>query len=273
MRYEIIAFDLDCTLLDKEMLLSAENSRALSALADMGVTVVPNTGRTLTEMPDFIREHSAFRYLLHSDGAVIFDRQTGTRYCECMTPPLLGDVLAILNKYETLITYRYDGVSYVDARFMNDRSLTHYQMGVYYRDFLYQTNQPRADFEELCRSSAECEMMCVFFHDDRELEACREQLLATNRVTVASSAPHNLEIFSVKAGKGNALLRLADLLGVDRAATLAVGDSENDMDMIRKAGLGVAMRNARTLLKNAADTVAECTNDEHVAQYLLKTYY
>lgn len=273
MHYKLIAFDLDGTLLDKEMRLSEENSYALSELCARGVTVVPNTGRTLTEMPDFIRSHPAFRYLLHSDGAVIFDTKTGKRYCECLTPPLLNEILDILHSYKVLITYRTNGESFVDAALMNDASLTYYQMGKYYREFLYATNRPHPCLEELYRTKTECEMMCVFFHDDGELEACRSQLVATGKVIVASSDPHNLEIFSANAGKGTALLRLADLLGIDRAATAAVGDTENDLDVIRKAGTGFAMKNGHPLLKNEADVTLDCSNDENVAAFLLNHYY
>lgn len=273
MRYKLIAFDLDGTLLNKDMTLSEENSRALLELAARGVTVLPNTGRTLTEIPDFIRENPAFRYLIHSDGAVIYDKQTDTRYCECVSREIIDKVLPLLKAHNTLITYRTEGISYVDARYFNDESLAYFQMGTYYRDFLYETNRPLEQFDAFCDARPECEMMCVFFHDDRSLETCREALLSTGELIVASSAPHNLEIFSSKAGKGQALLRLADLLGIDHAATVAVGDSENDMDMIRRAGLGLAMKNGRTLLKNAADAVLDCANDEHVAAFLLKTYY
>ena len=273
MSYKLIAFDLDHTLLNKETLLSEENSRALSTLVARGVTVVPNSGRTFTEMPDFIRNHPAFRYLLHSDGAVIFDKATGKRYCEYMQPPLLDEILGVLRSYETLITYRTGGVSYVKRECFNDDSLAYYQMGELYKRFLYETNRPCDDLDALMENETECEMMCVFFHDDRELEACRKRLAENESIIVASSAPHNIEIFSTRAGKGTALLRLADLLGIDHGETIAVGDSENDMDMVCKAGLGLAMKNGRTLLKNAADAVLDCTNDEHVAEYLLKAYY
>ncbi|MBQ9773750.1 MAG: HAD family phosphatase [Clostridia bacterium] len=272
MPYRILSFDLDCTLLDVDMTLSEENSRALLEWQKRGVTVVPNSGRTLAEMPDFIREHPAFRYLIHSDGAVIFDRETGERHCACLSRELTDRILALLSDYEVLITYRTGGCSYVDERLFCDAQLAYYQMGTYYREFLYETNRPIPDFERFCREAEDAEMLCVFFHDDRAMEACRARLLETGEVIVASSAPHNLEIFSIRADKGNALLRLAALLGVDRADTLAVGDSENDADMLQKAGLGLAMRNASPVLKECADAVANCSNDEHIARYLLEHY-
>lgn len=272
MQYKIISFDLDGTLLDTNMTLSDENRRALTILSEKGVQTVVNSGRTLTEIPDCIRTHPAFRYIIHSNGSVILDQKTKTRYTECMSRALSDRVLNILREYDTLITLHVRGDSYIDARYYNDTSFLHYQTGDYFREHLYATNKPLENFSVFSRTCDEIEMIFVLFHDDRELELCRERLLATGETTVVSSAPHDLEIFSKKAGKGNALLRLADLLGVDSGATLAIGDTENDAEMLRKAGLGVAIRNACTLLKNEADTVADCSNDEHIAQYLLQVY-
>ena len=272
MKYQLLAFDLDGTLLNTHMHLSDENSRALSALAARGVTVVPNTGRTLAEIPDFLLSHPAFRYVIHSDGAVIFDRLTDRRYYECLTQPLLKTVIAILRKYDTLITYRTGGVSYLDACFFNDASLSHYQLSKYYQGFIYATNRPQEDFDAFCDGHDTCEMMCVFFHDKLAMTRCREELSALGGLIIASSEPHNLEIFSARAGKGNALLRLADILGIPHAETCAIGDSENDVDMIRRAGLGLCMQNGNALLKRTADAVLACTNDEHVARFLLNAY-
>ena len=73
------------------------------------------------------------------------------------------------------------------------------------------------------------------------------------------------------AGKGNALLLLAELLGVDRNATIAVGDSTNDCTMVETAGLGLAMDNAVPKLKAVADAVV-CNNRDHVVKYILEHY-
>ena len=89
---------------------------------------------------------------------------------------------------------------------------------------------------------------------------------------IVSSFAHNIEIISERAGKGKALHRLARLTGIDPSETIAVGDSSNDSEVIRAAGLGIAMKNAWDELKEIADEVADCTNDEHVAKYILENY-
>ena len=61
--------------------------------------------------------------------------------------------------------------------------------------------------------------------------------------------------------KGSALLALADRLGIPRAQTLAVGDSENDRAMLEKAGVAAVMANGMEHIRKLADIVSENDND------------
>jgi len=65
-----------------------------------------------------------------------------------------------------------------------------------------------------------------------------------------------LEIIPVAASKGAGLARLAEHVGVPLARVVAVGDQENDIEMLREAGLGVAMPHAPEVVRRAADRVA-----------------
>ncbi len=70
------------------------------------------------------------------------------------------------------------------------------------------------------------------------------------------------EILPKGSGKSNALLRLAEQLGVDMNKTIAVGDYHNDISMIKAAGVGIAVANAQPELKAVADRIT-VSNDEH----------
>ena len=75
---------------------------------------------------------------------------------------------------------------------------------------------------------------------------------------MSSSIPNNLEINAEGADKGGALLRLAARLGNrQRESTMGFGDGENDLSMIRMAGIGVAMENGHESVKEAADYIHE----------------
>ena len=73
--------------------------------------------------------------------------------------------------------------------------------------------------------------------------------------------PFNIEVNAPEATKGCALLTLCSLLGVDPKDSMALGDGTNDLDMIRKAGIGVAMANGAPSVRAAADYVTESCND------------
>jgi hydroxymethylpyrimidine pyrophosphatase-like HAD family hydrolase len=77
-----------------------------------------------------------------------------------------------------------------------------------------------------------------------------------------------LEAISPSAGKGSALLALAGLLRIPGDETAAVGDDVNDLDMVSKAGLGIAMGNASEEIRRAADVVVGPNTQDGLAQAL-----
>lgn len=88
---------------------------------------------------------------------------------------------------------------------------------------------------------------------------------------VVTSDPFFMEVTPKGINKGNALETLADKLGIPLSETVAVGDSVNDLAMIERAGIGVAMGNASEQVKQAADFVTK-TNDEDGISYFLDQF-
>lgn len=269
--YKIISSDLDGTLLDRSMNVSKENRAAIEKLSKLGVHFVPNSGRALREIPEEVKNLPGTRYIIYSDGTVIYDKITGEKNALYMSREDADEAYRILCEYDTMPLLHASGNSYAAAEKFNEEAFCHYQVSPVFGNFLRETNLPRKDFRELVHTSNEIELFYTPFHDDREMEECKKRLQETGRYLIVSSIPHSIEVLSIHGGKGQALLRLADMLGVDRRATIAVGDSTNDMAMIVDAGLGLAMSNACEELKEAADGIA-CSNEEHVARYLLENY-
>ena len=95
-------------------------------------------------------------------------------------------------------------------------------------------------------------------------QAVRQKYEKTCRIV--SADPHLIQISHRDAGKGVALRRVAtDHYGVDMARTMAIGDAPNDVGMIRAAALGVAMGNAWSQVKDAADVIAPTNENDGVA--------
>ena len=86
-----------------------------------------------------------------------------------------------------------------------------------------------------------------------------------------TSKPFFLEILPKDTGKGEALLWLAERLGIPQKNTMAFGDAMNDESMIRLAGCSVAMKNGSEAIKKLAAYTSEFTNDEDgVARFIEK---
>jgi Cof subfamily protein (haloacid dehalogenase superfamily) len=95
------------------------------------------------------------------------------------------------------------------------------------------------------------------------------QIIADSVQSVSNAAfskPNYLEIVPKGANKAAALMHLVATLGLDLSQVAAIGDGYNDIEMIREAGLGIAMGNAPTPVQSAADWVAGTNNEAGVAQ-------
>ena len=116
------------------------------------------------------------------------------------------------------------------------------------------------------------ECLAVFFTSKEDRDACLALVEAHPDLYAVKAWEYNLEIFSKKAGKGNALRCLAQKLGMELQDIISIGDSDNDRQMTSVAGLGLATANSCESLKNIADAVI-CSNDEHVMQYVKEHYF
>ncbi len=77
------------------------------------------------------------------------------------------------------------------------------------------------------------------------------------------------ELLPKGISKGNLLIKIADILGIDRRNTIAVGDYNNDISMIKAAGIGYAVANALPEVKAVADRVT-VSNEQHAIAAIVK---
>lgn len=272
MDYKIISFDLDGTLFGRDMEISPENSAALNALAARGVTVVANTGRTYWELPLSAREESAFRYYSYSNGAVLYDKKTDTVLrAACMPNSLTTPIFDLLRKYRVSMCVHAHGKGHLDANWHTEEHYNAYRVPKGFQIMYFSCIEAIPDFERFLYETDVFESIVAFFADDEEKVECTAKLREMEDIFVVSTAKDNIEIVSNRAGKGRALHALCDRLGIDYAETIAVGDSINDIDHLRAAGLGLAVENAVPALKEVADEIV-CHHTEPVAGYILDRY-
>lgn len=265
----IIASDLDGTLLCAKDSISEENEKAIKEMYENDVCFVPCSGRTFGEMPKVLLENPYIRYYIGADGSVIWDKLTGERIEFCMSKDEIRPVFDLLETYESHPNVRINGVCYIDRKKDSEEIYLRNRHSHLYIEFIRYYMNIIDDFDNFIRSAENVEMVCAFFASEKEQEECAKRILEMGSFNVASSEPGNIEFFHKTAGKGNALLALADKLCVPHENTIAVGDGKNDIDMLKKAGLSLAMANASDEIKDIAHRTI-CHYKEHSAKYILE---
>lgn len=271
--FKLIAFDLDGTLISPGDVLSEKNAVALEELYKKGVKLVPTTGRSLYEMPTSVLEFPYFEYYITSGGACTYNAETLEMIESRLIPPERSKKLFdILFDYDTVTMTHFEGEGLVDADLVSEEYYNKCRVNESFKKFIPEKDRAIPNFNEACMKMEGVELTCSFIGSDEEMAGFKERVREAGGFSIASSAKDNVEVTDANADKGKAILSLASSLGISREEIIGVGDSRNDIALIRAAGLGIAMGNATEELKREADAVG-CNNSEHIADFILKNYF
>ncbi len=272
MQYKMIATDLDGTLLDETGRVSRENWEAIEKLTKMGVQVVPASGRALEEMPREIVDCPFIRYYITSNGAGIYEKGKGFLKEWAFSRELGHQLLDLLKNYETVSLIHIGTKTYMDESTHNPAYYASFHMNDTWQAYCMANLVPIPNQLAFAYAQESIQSLTTFFRHKADLQTAWKLWEKDDRLALAQTDPYNIEVFSSQAGKGTALYHLADHLGIPREATIAMGDSSNDLSMLKAAGLALAMENAAPEAKKAATAVI-CHHKEHGLKYVLEHYY
>ena len=274
MPVKLIAFDLDGTLFDDRKQLPQENIAALRAAGDAGILLVPATGRILQGLPDQLLQLGLFRYFIFANGASVYDLDTETQLFSACIPPELA--VRICEHMDTLPVHYdcYRGEWGYMTQWMYEAAPDFFALEPEILKLVRRLRKPVPELKENIREvDVPVEKLQMYFRPEQMAERER-QLLELPRlfpeIAATSSLKNNIEINSIKAGKGRALLELCAQLGIAPEDTVAFGDGLNDADMLEAAGYGAAMENAADAVKQKADAVIENNNDAGVGKEIFR---
>ncbi len=257
----LIALDLDGTLTNSEKIVTQKTKEAIWAAMDKGVEVVLASGR-LTQGIEFIaRELELYQrggYILSYNGAYIVDLKTGKPLHQRLLDPVFVPELCDFAKKQNvaIATFRPDGLFVSDTD--NDR---------YFTEDARNCRCPITAVEDLEKEvTFPIPKMLLSVEPSRlaEVEAAMVKQFE-GRIDVYHSSPFFLEAMPLNCTKGGSLAILLEKLGLTAENLMACGDSANDLDMIRLAGMGVAMGNADDDVKAAAEFISADNDHDGVA--------
>ena len=262
----IIALDLDGTLLNSNKELTPGNRTALERAAAAGIEIVPTTGRFFDAMPEVIRKLPFVRYAITINGAEVRDLHTGQVLYQAEMPwQQVVEMMGELDQYGVVYDCFMGNAAYMtgELKKLIDSTVS----SPHYRKMLHELRQSVPELKEYLAQQQKNVQKVQFFSPD---EALRRRLLKElperyENIYASSSVSDNVEFNQIHANKGEALMVLADHLGVAHDATMAFGDGLNDLSMIADAGVGVAMANACDEAKELADYITLSCDEDGVA--------
>jgi len=262
----IIALDLDGTLLNSNKELTAKNLAVLERAAAAGFEIVPTTGRFYGGMPQEIRELPFVRYTITINGAEAADLQTGEVIYRAELPwEQVVDMMSYFDEFPVIYDCYQGNEAFMTAEQKN--RVEEMVASPHYHKMIRELRQPVLELKEFLVNRKKDVQKTQFFTNRPEVRAFLMEELPKRfeNLCVSSSVADNVEINQHHANKGEALLALAEHLGVSRGQTIAFGDGLNDLSMLREAGIGVAMANACEEAKEIADWIAPSCDEDGVA--------
>ena len=261
MDIKMIALDLDDTLLDSGLKISSACVNAIQKARQMGVMITLSTGRMFKSALPYARQLGIDVPIITYQGAWVKNSLSGEVLYYRPVPRELAR--------QVMTYFRQQGVHFHS----------------YYNDELCieKSSSEADDYARLAGVKAQlhpdliadldcCEAMKIMAisQDEPQLLAMEKELKAdfAGQLYITRSKPFYLEVMDRLVGKALALELISSHYGIKRSEVMAIGDSFNDLDMIKWAGVGIAMGNAIKEVKEAADFITSTNDEEGVTEAL-----
>ena len=236
---KLVALDMDGTLLNNKGQVSKANREAITAAKDKGVSVVLSTGRSLFTCREHADDLELTSYLVTVNGSEIWD---GNR-------------------------------ELVERNLVNPEHIQWmWELSKQHKAKFWAINTVRTLHNEMPEDLHNWEWLKFGFSidDDATREVVLKELTAKGKFELTNSTLKNIEVNAAGINKARGLTIVCMRLGIDMKNVMAVGDSRNDLMMIKEAGLGVAMGNAQDIVKKEADWVTATNEADGVAKAIQK---
>ncbi len=271
-KYDLIALDMDGTLLTSEQIISEYTKSAIDRAVLSGKMVVLATGRAPSELLDYEEELKNIRYYICENGALLYDSwEKRTVYSQSIPEDMTDELMRIAEARDVMLYVVSNGrhmCTYKDALRME-----YFQVGQY-QDLALRTAVLHDDVIASYHREAFPIEKLNFFSVSKESREELKKILEKLSLTVVYAEETSLEVSPPHMSKAVGLQEVCNHLSIPVSRTIAVGDSDNDAEMLKMAGLSAAMGNARPYIKELCDVVVADNNHdgcaEAIERYLMR---
>jgi len=260
MPYKLIAIDLDDTLLDAQKVCSKKNEEALIKAAGMGIHIVLTSGRAMESIAHYSRQLGIKDYTIAIAGAQVFDGDGKLMYSTTLPSDLAQKVMHWAHE---------KGLHY--QVYLEDTGLTYTKRGKYAEFYEKNCNIKGTEKPDLLQMENLVTPKILIVDSADVIAKYKAEIRPLfPELRFENSQPEYLEVLNPETSKGNALAWLGRKLGISAEETIAIGDSELDVSMLKYAGLGIAVSNGNKIALDNADHITDANDRDGVAKAIEK---
>ncbi len=272
MTYKLVCIDLDGTLLNGQCDITERTKESLKRIKDTEIKIAISTGRLYIDAI-FFSEILGFKVpILCANGAYIREKDDDhVVYKNIIKADTIKKIRIICKEYGVTPCFAtpekmYYGLEYLEVHEEMNRLSKEYNRPISKVERIFVPND--FEWERVLDMEKDDIIKGEIFISKKYLTAIRKDLESMGEIEVVSSRRDSLEFTCKGVSKGRAVEILASFYNLQPSEVIAIGDSENDLSMLKFAGFGVAMGNATDEVKKASDYITDSNDNDGVAKAL-----
>lgn len=267
MKYKLVAIDMDGTLLTSEKIITPAVVEAVRRAEASGAVICLSSGRPYCGLKRYIEQIGLTSPVITCNGAVVTDCKGAVLFRRHLSEAAAGIILDYAERFDTTVC-AWSGDRLL-VNWLNKRT-EHYE-------WLSDAVASKVSREEMIESGLDK----ILWHDEAELILKYQAIIENDLRELAEKGEPKpefvffnsnpfLEFVNSSVSKAITLEQTAQQLGIKREEVIAIGDAFNDLEMLKWAGLSIAMGNAHDEIKQVCGWVAPSNNEDGVAAALEK---
>lgn len=260
---KLVASDLDGTIIDKHNDIYKDNFKAISDINKSNIPFVICTGKTYSIYKGLCSSFHA-SYGIFGNGTSIVNLKTGEEIYQSSldSSSVINSVKIAKQNNLHVHIYTKNQIITEELLYLDLRNYRLQKNNIYNNKLEFKIVPDLLDY----LSKKDLSVSKVVISSTSSLEKIQEEILNTLDVSVFNIKKYGkfkdkiidkeyeyLDIIPKNVSKGNALEILGSYLKINKDEILAIGDNLNDLDMVEKAGIGIAINNAYSELKQVAN--------------------
>lgn len=264
MKQHLIVLDLDGTLLTDEKVISAKTKNILQQAKNEGHEVMIATGRPYRSSEMYYKELGLTTPIVNFNGAFVHHPRNSS--WKTLHTPI--DLKVVKQVVEAVESY---SIKNMLAEVLDDVYLHYHDEKILSAFSLGNPQVTTGDLKSLLKTDP---TSLLIHAEENSVDLVRQHLRDVHAEVIDHrrwGAPWDvIEIVKHGLNKAVGLSHVSEFLNIPQERIIAFGDEDNDLEMIEYAGVGVAMGNAISPLKNIANEVTLSNNEDGIAELLIE---